>query len=417
MAADIAPELYERIKKIFDEKYSRATLLGNPIGDTLKKLESKNATFRDADLYAVEVGNLLVESMMQVLDLDELPNQKMYYNIAQKTIGQSLEDAYGIVSNTTCMIVEEMNDKAGINLKAVQGKANSYKQNQILNSACNATNNEQLHSAIDKSVLNYVQAAADDTKKANAEFQRKAGMEVKVSRTYDQIGLRRKTKYAEKCSWCLKRCGKDVTYKKALSMGMFERHEGCGCIIEYVSRKGEKTVSDSRYGGFDKIEDPKEHEEKINNKDVSHNKTKRINNGALNDKNDKDWEKRDKHAKKYYTNMRNADEEIVVKKMSVNSGIDIETTRTAYEHVFKNKHILDEKLKYFDDDYDMAESWRRLRTNDNIQEHDKILLLHEALEADIMKKNPDMSYEKAHKLTEEKYNYSKALRDWKRKNA
>lgn len=62
----------------------------------------------------------------------------------------------------------------------------------------------------------------------------------------------------------------------------------------------------------------------------------------------------------------------------------------------------------------MAESFRRLRTNASIQEHDKILILHEALEYDIMQSNPEMSYNQAHAIADETYNYKKALIKWKK---
>ena len=77
-----------------------------------------------------------------------------------------------------------------------------------------------------------------------------------------------------------------------------------------------------------------------------------------------------------------------------------------------DKHNLKKGYDYFDPDYYMAESLRRLRANDNVQEHDKILVFHEALEYDIMKENPNMSYDEAHELASKTYNYSKALIEW-----
>ena len=64
--------------------------------------------------------------------------------------------------------------------------------------------------------------------------------------------------------------------------------------------------------------------------------------------------------------------------------------------------------KRFFPDYQMMQSWLRLREGKNIQAHDLILLGHE-LEANIMNSDPSMYYEKAHKIAEQKYNYSEAL--------
>ena len=130
--------------------------------------------------------------------------------------------------------------------------------------------------------------------------------------------------------------------------------------------------------------------------------------GAYNDKNDPEGRKRKAHAVLYYDEIRNSSTEHFVNAVSKNTNIPKETVEKAYKHIFVDDHE-------FDEDYDMAESFRRLRTNDKIQEHDKILVFHEALEYDIMKKNPNMSYTEAHTITEQTYNYAKALLEWKKK--
>ena len=71
----------------------------------------------------------------------------------------------------------------------------------------------------------------------NAENASGAGIEVRVTRTYDGIGLSNN----RQCEWCLERCGIDMPYQKAYEKGAFERHPGCNCLIEYTSKKGEKT--------------------------------------------------------------------------------------------------------------------------------------------------------------------------------
>ena len=77
----------------------------------------------------------------------------------------------------------------------------------------------------------------DDSFRHNAENASGAGLEVRVSRKYDGVGLSN----GRLCYWCLSRCGVNMTLAEAKSKGAFERHEGCGCIIEYVSLKGLKS--------------------------------------------------------------------------------------------------------------------------------------------------------------------------------
>lgn len=83
----------------------------------------------------------------------------------------------------------------------------------------------------------FARKAMDDSLKHNAENASGAGLEVRVTRIYDGVGLSN----GRRCEWCLERCGEDMPYQEAYQKGAFERHEGCGCIIEYVSKKGEKT--------------------------------------------------------------------------------------------------------------------------------------------------------------------------------
>lgn len=70
----------------------------------------------------------------------------------------------------------------------------------------------------------------------------------------------------------------------------------------------------------------------------------------------------------------------------------------------------------FDPSYDMAESWRRLRSGIEIQKHDLTLVLHEAEERELM--GGGMPYEEAHRITCEEfgYNYPEELSAWKDRN-
>ena len=138
--------------------------------------------------------------------------------------------------------------------------------------------------------------------------------------------------------------------------------------------------------------------------------------GAYNDDNDPDNAKREAHAEKYYAAVRNSKKKYFVEAIAKNAGVDREIAEKTYKHVFEDKHMLEGGYKYFDADYYMAESFRRLRSNDGIQEHDRILLLHEALEYDIMTANPEMAYEKAHEIASGTYDYKTALLNWLRKD-
>ena len=137
--------------------------------------------------------------------------------------------------------------------------------------------------------------------------------------------------------------------------------------------------------------------------------------GALNDINDPLHERRDKQAEDMYAQIKNRKKDGVIKNIAKSANVDVQTATKAYEHVFEDLHELDGELRTFPPDYDMAQSLQRLASCSKVQEHDVILVLHEAMERDIMQ-SQGLSYEKAHRITEQKYNYHSALMKWKEKN-
>lgn len=152
--------------------------------------------------------------------------------------------------------------------------------------------------------------------------------------------------------------------------------------------------------------------EKSNSSDIMKSGAKR---GALTDKNDPLYEKRDRHAETYYESVRNSKKAPIVKVISQNSGFSEAYISKVYDHVFVNEYDLYGGRKRFEPDYDMAESFRRLREGKDIQEHDIILLKHEHLEYGLMNKF-GISYDEAHELTQSKYDYKTALDEFKKKN-
>ncbi|MFC0905887.1 hypothetical protein ACFHWD_14520 [Clostridium sp. MT-14] len=137
--------------------------------------------------------------------------------------------------------------------------------------------------------------------------------------------------------------------------------------------------------------------------------------GALTGKNDPDNKLREKHAEQYYKSVRNRDKNLEIETISKNTGIDVKSIEKVYNHVFINKYDLYGGHRNFDADYDMSQSWQRLREGKSIQEHDIIMLKHERLEYELMNRY-NKNYKEAHKLAESKYNYDKALIKYLKEN-
>ena len=133
--------------------------------------------------------------------------------------------------------------------------------------------------------------------------------------------------------------------------------------------------------------------------------------GALNDKNDPNRQQRNQHAKCYYDEVRARNKRTEINAIAKNTNIEKTKVKIAYEHIFINKHKLKNGYQQFDPDYDMAQSWQRLREGKNIQPHDIVLIRHEAAEAKLMAQG--CSYDLAHaKACEMGYDYQQELEKW-----
>lgn len=80
---------------------------------------------------------------------------------------------------------------------------------------------------------------------------------------------------------------------------------------------------------------------------------------------------------------------------------------------FIDKHEIYGELRNFDPSYDMAESFRILYEGKNILPHDFILLKHERLELELMKRY-GYSQSEAHILASTKHNYTETLRNYEK---
>ena len=141
--------------------------------------------------------------------------------------------------------------------------------------------------------------------------------------------------------------------------------------------------------------------------------TEKIIYGALSDKNDPDGSRRQKHAQIFYSARRNSKKEPFVKRIAENTGMNEKSVSKIFDHVFINKHEIYGELRNFDPSYDMAESFRRLYEGKNILPHDFILLKHERLELELMKRY-GYSQSEAHILASIKHNYTETLRNYEK---
>lgn len=225
--ADIAPELLEKIKKDFANGLSKSKKI-SAIG---KRISNKAATYKDAQEYAIEVGEILSNAFQKNLSSDILPDGKLYYNIAERILRPMLESDYKNVAEMSGAVQTILNQKAGIGIKAILPKMNEDKVQGIINLVSGKEKFDDIAYMFGEPVVNFSQSIVDDTVKANADFQYKAGLSPKI----------RRISTGKCCEWCDKLAGV-YEYSEVSDTGnnVFRRHKHCRCLVEYDGGDGKR---------------------------------------------------------------------------------------------------------------------------------------------------------------------------------
>lgn len=222
MKEDIAPELIKSVNKDFEK---------NIDNDTVKSLEEKaaqgKASYEDAYKYAEKIGEARSKALQGNVTPEALPDGKMYYNIADRLMNDSLSTDHDMVAEYAAKAQEAANRKAGIGLKAQKADLEQDRIDSFVNGLCGPEGFpiEEVAWKMGEPVVTHARTVVDSTIKKNAEFQHKAGIRATVTR-----------KAAPRCcDWCTDLEG-DYTYPNVPGE-VFQRHDRCKCTVEYNGKK------------------------------------------------------------------------------------------------------------------------------------------------------------------------------------
>ena len=198
------------------------------IKDLYVKLDSGVASYQEAQELSSFLSNYLVSWLAKEYPSD---SGKILDALKDTNICKNF---FAKIDDYTCSVQKAINESLNIGLNAVKP---TLKTKLINDESIVPTDNyvydlNKYANAVELSANKRI----DTIQQANAKFQDDAGFGVTVSRKYDGRGL----SDGRTCKWCLERVGSNVPYKQAVSRGMFQRHEGCHCMIEY-NNNGAKT--------------------------------------------------------------------------------------------------------------------------------------------------------------------------------
>ena len=196
-----------------------------------KSIESGKANYEAAQKYSERSGQLAKKAISQVSNGDLTVTQEILNPILEA----NYQDVMAVASQAQNVIYEA----AKVNLKSATVSYDNTYADSISSKFDNYDDVDDALNAAENLFISASQNYVDEIGRRSAKFMDESGINVLVSREYDDVGVHTTDKGGgDVCHWCLERCGTDVPYDEAYDMGMFERHPGCGCIITYTTKRG-----------------------------------------------------------------------------------------------------------------------------------------------------------------------------------
>lgn len=221
---DIAPELLAKLQKSFSEKLNS----NKKIDKILSTIREGKPTYSEVNNLSIEVGDILAEVFGENLSADILPDGKMYYNIAKRTIEPMMINNYNIVSENAVTVQELLNKQAGIGIKAQVPDLNQSRIDGIIDRLDEAEFFDDVKWILDEPIKNFTQAIVDDSVEKNIKFHKGLGLEPKIIRKAE----------ANCCDWCNEIDG-IYDYGEEPD-DIYRRHRYCRCTVEYDPGKSKK---------------------------------------------------------------------------------------------------------------------------------------------------------------------------------
>lgn len=221
---DIAPELLEKLKRAFSEKLNK----NKKIDKILSTIREGSPTYSEVNDLSIEVGDILAEVFQENLSQDMLPDGRMYYNIAKRTIEPMMINNYNIVSDNAAIVQEILNRQAGMGIKAQVPPINQSRIDGIINRLDEEELFDNIKWILDEPIKNFTQAIVDDAIEKNTEFHKGLGLVPSVTRIVK----------GDCCDWCREVAG--TYYSPDIPDDVYRRHRFCRCTVEYDPGDGKK---------------------------------------------------------------------------------------------------------------------------------------------------------------------------------
>lgn len=229
---DIAPKLLQQIEELYiQEKNSN-----EKVKHILKKIKEGRISYIDACEYADELGKILSVAYGSVFTMETLPDGKLYYNIAKRTVEPTMKGLHSDIADITDEVQSVLNKQAGLGIKPIRPTLEQDKIDGIVDRLSNTEIFDDIKWILEEPIKTFARSVVDDAVEANAEFHWDSGMTPKIVRKMA----------GNCCDWCKKVAG--VYNYPDVPQDVYRRHNRCKCTVDYVVGKYRKNVHNNNTG-------------------------------------------------------------------------------------------------------------------------------------------------------------------------
>lgn len=226
MAKDIAPALLEAIQKDF----ARHIKTDAAITQIISHIRNGTAKLDEIHDYAQHLGEALSASLVENMTESALPDGRLYWNIADRTIRPMLESNYALTNDAAITVQKAIDEAQGIGLNAVRGELPTARIKGLVDQAVEEETFEAMQAWLKEPVINTTESFFDGFVQANAGFRYKSGMSPRIVRTVA----------GSCCNWCASVAG---TYDYGSEpKDVYRRHQYCRCIVTFESGRQRQNV-------------------------------------------------------------------------------------------------------------------------------------------------------------------------------
>jgi len=215
---DVSEKLLKDLQGYFNREFNN----NKRVMDLYAKARTGKGTYRELHSFAKICGETLEDAFRECVKPGDLPNEKMYYNIAEKLLKPLLGNNYKLVGDFGEIVQNSLNDKAKIGIRAIRPDFDDERVDNLVAKISHEANFAEAKWLTEQPITNMTLQMADDFAKANFDFHAQSGLAPTVTRIANSGA----------CEWCSKLAG-TYDYESVRKTGndVWKRHDSCRCMV------------------------------------------------------------------------------------------------------------------------------------------------------------------------------------------